>query len=80
MKNLKIFYDGWQYECCGEPFKIGDAVKWGAAKFEPVNGFVFKDADYSYEAHGEETCEISGCVAAITRKNFACSRLKAERF
>ena len=23
-----IWYDGWQMECCGDPFAIGDVVEW----------------------------------------------------
>lgn len=24
----RVFMDGWQIECCGEPFEVGDLVTW----------------------------------------------------
>ncbi|WP_298960619.1 hypothetical protein [uncultured Campylobacter sp.] len=51
--DLKIYYDGRQ--CRGDPFKIEDTVKWDASKFNAQDRFVFKDADYSYEAHGRKS-------------------------
>lgn len=26
--NVPILYWGWQYECCGDPFRVGDEVEW----------------------------------------------------
>ena len=51
--GFKIYYDGRQ--CRSDPFKIGDTVKWDASKFNAQDRFVFKDADYSYEAHGRKS-------------------------
>ena len=50
--DLKIYYDGRQ--CRGDPFKIRGTLKWGASKFNAQDRFVFKDADYSYEAQGRK--------------------------
>ncbi|WP_298953012.1 hypothetical protein [uncultured Campylobacter sp.] len=51
--DLKIYYDGRQ--CRGDPFKIGGTLKWDASKFNAQDHFVFKDADYSCEAHGRKS-------------------------
>ena len=53
--DLKIYYDGRQMECCGNPFKVGDTIKRGVSKFNAQDYFLFKDADYSYEAHGRKS-------------------------
>jgi len=29
-----VVYDGWQYDCCGEPFKVGDNVTWISTAYE----------------------------------------------
>ena len=50
--DLKIYYDGRQ--CRGDPFKIRGMLKWNASKFGVQDRFVFKDADYSYEAQGRK--------------------------
>ena len=42
-------------ECCGNPFKVGDTIKRGVSKFNAQDYFLFKDADYSYEAHGRKS-------------------------
>jgi len=50
--DLKIYYDGRQ--CRADPFKIRGMLKWNASKFSAQDHFVFKDADYSYEAQGRK--------------------------
>ena len=64
--DLKIYYDDWQMECCGDAFKLGDKVNWYTAKFKADSDFIFKDTDYSYEAHGGEEYEITGVVTGIS--------------
>lgn len=51
--DLKIYYDG--RRCRGDLFKIRGAVKWNVSKFGAQDRFVFKDADYSYEAQGRKS-------------------------
>lgn len=62
--KLKIYYESWQYQCCGDAFGVGDAIKWGVVKFD-AKDWIFKDADYAYEAHDEIEREVSGRVTAI---------------
>ncbi len=28
MRVVRVWVDGWQVECCGEPFAVGDTVRW----------------------------------------------------
>jgi hypothetical protein len=30
-RTWPIFVEGWQHECCGEPFAVGDRVRWDLA-------------------------------------------------
>lgn len=32
--NLAVTYEGWQMECCGIPFKIGDNIEWTVEKID----------------------------------------------
>lgn len=32
-----ISYDKWQFECCGEHFKIGDMIEWEVVKLNCAN-------------------------------------------
>ena len=47
-----VFYEGWQMECCGTAFSVGDAIKWPVAKGVRLNTPVqVGTIDYCYEAH-----------------------------
>lgn len=47
-----VFYEGWQIECCGTAFSIGDAIKWPVGKGTQLNTPVkVATIDYCYEAH-----------------------------
>lgn len=76
IKDFIIQYESWQYECCGEFFKIGDIVKW------PVH----KDGDeYWYAAHGGAELQIEGKIIEIvalyrtTTGDFHTFRVLGER-
>ena len=47
-----VFYEGWQMECCGTSFSIGDTIKWPVEKRTQLNTPVkVGTIDYCYEAH-----------------------------
>lgn len=47
-----VFYEGWQMECFGTAFSIGDTVKWPVGKGTQLNTPVqVGTIDYCYEAH-----------------------------
>lgn len=56
-----VFYDSWQLECCGDPFGIGDTVKWLVHEVGegglglPVD---MGKVDHYYEAHSCEWQEL----------------------
>ncbi|MGP3948860.1 DUF6578 domain-containing protein [Streptomyces sp. 7N604] len=33
-----VKYDGWQMECCGMPFSVGDGVAWPLVLLDAKNG------------------------------------------
>ena len=65
MKAISVYYDGWQMDCCGEPFKIGDMVQWDCVKSN--NDFLVQ-ADYYYEAHDDTDLVIAGKVIEICKE------------
>lgn len=67
--NCKVFYACWQMQCCGDPFKPGDTVKWLVRKdFELINSddVELNDLDYVYDAHDHTVNSIlTGVVTRI---------------
>lgn len=64
--NTKVFYDLWQMECCGIPFKIGDNVFWLVTVNE--NSSIKIDGlEYFYDAHDDdvELFVLKGIVKKI---------------
>ncbi len=53
--NVKVFYELWQMECCGDPFKIGDSVDWLVTTSEEIRMPVkVDDLKFIYEAHSDD--------------------------
>ncbi len=67
--NCKVLYTYWQMECCGDPFKPGDTVKWLVRKdFELTvsDDVELNDLDYVYDAHDHTVNSIlTGVVKRI---------------
>lgn len=57
--NLKVYYELWEMECCGKPFKIGDSIGWLVSPAENIN-FSFKSDNikYIYDAHNDDWTNI----------------------
>lgn len=51
--NTKVFYDLWQMECCGIPFKVGDSVSWLVTINENTS-FKIDGVEYFYDAHDDD--------------------------
>ena len=65
--DILVFYEYWQMECCGYPFKVGDKIKWLVTGSEglrlPIDvGHV----DYVYEAHSSEWEKIYVLEGTVT--------------
>ncbi len=53
--NTKVFYELWQMECCGKPFKIGDPVEWYVISTDRlVRPFDIDGLEYFYDAHFDD--------------------------
>ena len=66
----KIFYDYWQMECCGDPFKVGDKISWYVV---PANNqgksLGIDNLDYFYDAHSNDEknlCKLEGTIESIS--------------
>ena len=69
MKTI-LFYDYWQMECCGEPFKIGDKVSWYVVSANNHGKSLGIDnLDYFYDAHSNDEknlCKLEGTIESIS--------------
>lgn len=55
MNKCVVLYESWQYECCGEDFKVGSKIEWLVMKGEKINLPIKTDnIDYYYEAHSTD--------------------------
>ena len=53
--NAKVFYELWQMECCGKPFKVGDPVEWYVISAERlIRPFEIDGLEYIYDAHFDD--------------------------
>lgn len=65
-KRYRVFYVDWQMQCCGDPFTIGDRVKWPVCLLTGLKTSVdIGKIDYCYEAHGAELFRLKGRVVKI---------------
>lgn len=67
--KAKIFYDLWEMECCGTPFKIGEGVDWLVRNINGIKDTIEVDnLDYIYDAHNddwENIYKLKGIVKTI---------------
>ncbi len=55
MKDCFVYYESWQYECCGRLFRLGDKIKWLVNLAEGMEfPFDIGAVDYYYEAHSSD--------------------------
>lgn len=67
--KAKIFYDLWEMECCGTPFKIGEGVDWLVRNIDGIKDTIeVNNLDYIYDAHNddwENIYKLKGIVKTI---------------
>ena len=67
--KARIFYDLWEMECCGTPFKIGEGVDWLVRNIDEIKDTIEVDnLDYIYDAHNddwENIYKLKGIVKTI---------------
>lgn len=72
--DLTVWVDGWQMQCCGEPFAVGSQVSWTLGDADTdwlgaVLGARAAGVDAAEEHHGglsEEIPEIAATVSGIS--------------
>ncbi|MGW4301002.1 DUF6578 domain-containing protein [Streptomyces sp. NPDC004646] len=66
MARMKVFYEDWQMGCCGDPFSVGDRVRWNLVpvkKSEDPGGVY--GAGAWVENHGGRGPATEGVVRAV---------------
>ena len=68
--STKVFYELWQMECCGKPFRIGDSVEWYVITVDRlIRPFDIKGLEYFYDEHFDDWDDIytlKGVVSGIS--------------
>lgn len=65
LDTCNIFYESWQIQCCGKPFKIGDRVRWSCVYTNDEKIICGYKIDFNEEHHGDETHAIIGTITDI---------------
>ena len=69
MRKATVWVDNWEIECCGNGFKIGDAISWDVSKWRTVfPDSLTRNMDYAYNAHAsmdDVVYKIDGIVLKI---------------
>ena len=74
--NTKVFYESWQMECCGKPFKIGDPVEWYVVSADRLTGtFDIDGLEYAYDAQLDLDYTFRGKKPLIHLMYQTCKRL-----
>ncbi|HEV2891053.1 MAG TPA: DUF6578 domain-containing protein [Frankiaceae bacterium] len=79
---MRVWVDGWQEECCGDGFAVGDAVAWPVgAPDAAFLGALLGDVTVAYaqETHDEASAEVAGTVVAIHRVSARVARDAKDR-
>ncbi|MET8243326.1 DUF6578 domain-containing protein [Streptomyces sp. NPDC005202] len=57
----RVFYEGWQMECCGRPFSVGEEVGWPLAPLDPEDAPGEGD---EVDDGGKRRSSTAGCCAS----------------
>lgn len=60
-----IFYESWQIQCCGEPFRLGQKIRWTCKQKEKPHNIWGNKIDYFEEHHIGVQYHITGKVVRI---------------
>lgn len=68
--NTTVYYELWQMECCGTPFKIGDSVEWYVIDADRlISSLDIDGLQYAYDAHFDDwngIYKLRGIVNSIS--------------
>lgn len=60
-----LYYEAWQFQCCGDPFKVGEKVDWTCtlpSEYKNAHGIII---DFLEDHHGFAKYSITGTVSKI---------------
>lgn len=66
-KDCTVLYEGWQMQCCGKPFSIGDEIEWTVFAFNKTVVGIDSKIDYIYDAHYETEDGLSILQGTVDR-------------
>ena len=69
MASCVVDYEDWQMQCCGTPFKLGDAVEWPVMKATREDHpwiEIVDSIDYYYETHDSWSAEMLRLRGVVT--------------
>lgn len=78
LDECTLYYESWQIQCCGDPFSVGDKVKWTCIipeNYKNAHGTII---DFEEEHHGFATHAIEGIVTKIIAERSEFPRGKRE--
>lgn len=73
-----VLYEGWQMECCGQPFSIGDVVKWDVFAFNKTLNDVTQTIEYIYDAHYETSDGLLTLQGTVYQINAIYTKYKSS--
>lgn len=65
LDTCNIYYEAWQIQCCGKPFKIGDRVRWSCTIPKDEQIACEHKIDFCEEHHLDQTHTIEGTITGI---------------
>lgn len=65
LDTCNIYYESWQIQCCGDPFKVGDVIHWTCNPVSKPRNCDGMPIQYEEEHHIGESHEITGVVESI---------------
>lgn len=73
-----VLYEGWQMECCGQPFSIGDVVKWDVFAFNKTLTDITQTIEYIYDAHYETSDGLLTLQGTVYQINAIYTKYKSS--
>lgn len=78
--NIDVIISGWEQECCGKAFAVGERTAWSLHEFDPDSLAVDAPRTFSEEHHGQTPddvphWEVSGVVSGITGVSYRTKKI-----
>ena len=73
-----VLYEGWQMQCCGQPFRIGDMVRWDVFAFNETITDIPQTIEYIYDAHYETSDGLLTLQGIVHQINAIYTKYKAS--